>query len=105
MIPEPPIEENNDQTRSRRQRKPVNRLIEAMLAETSALTVNNIEGEIFCLQALYPEHAMMEEDPFFVYKATADPDTMYMHELFYTSDSADDLTHHAIRACESAQVN
>jgi hypothetical protein len=89
VIPEPPIEDNNDQTRSRRQRKPVNRLIEAMLAETSALTVNNIEGEIFCLQALYPEHAMMEEDPFFVYKATADPDTMYMHEALKQPDRAE----------------
>ncbi len=51
-----------------------------MLAETSALTVNNIEGEIFCLQALYPKHTSPEKDPFYVYKATADPDTIILGE-------------------------
>jgi hypothetical protein len=57
-----------------------------MLAETSALTVNNIEGEIFCLQALYPKHTSPEKDPFYVYKASADPDTMYMHQAMKEPD-------------------
>jgi hypothetical protein len=86
VMPEPPTEEaTNDQNRSGRKRLPVNRLIQAMLAETSALTVNGIEGEIFCLQALYPDHKMIE-NPLQVYKATADPDTMYMHEALKQSN-------------------
>lgn len=86
VIPEPQQEvQHSDQTRSGRTRLPVNRLIEAMLAETSALTVNGIEGEIFCLQALYPDHKMIE-NPLQVYKATSDPDTMYMHEALKQSD-------------------
>ena len=84
--PTPQHEENDDRKRSTRKREPISRLMEAMLAETSALTVQNIEGEIFCLQALYPERESPEEDAFYAYKATADPDTMYMHQAMKEPD-------------------
>jgi hypothetical protein len=58
-----------------------------MLAERSALTMQNIEGEIFCLQALYPECTSPEKDLFYVYKATADPDAMYMHQAMKEPES------------------
>ena len=64
-------------------------LIEAMLAEMRIATANDVEGEIFCYQALHPETWEHEdEDPLMVYKATADPDTMYMHQAMEQPDKA-----------------
>ena len=65
---------------------PVHRFtIEAMMTELSATaTCNDVEGEIFSFQALYPDgHAQMEmeNNPLLAYKAHADPDTMYLHDL------------------------
>lgn len=84
--PEPQHEANDDQKRSTRKRGPISRFLEAMLAETSALIVQNIEGESFCLQTLYPERESPEEDTFYPYKATADPDTMYMYQAMKEPD-------------------
>jgi hypothetical protein len=39
----------------------------------------DIEGKIFCLTAVYPI-TDMDEDPLMAYKASADPDTMYIHK-------------------------
>ena len=68
-------------TKSGRRITPVDRLIPVMSAEITADTEAGIEGEIFCLQALFPggteyddQHSLM------AYKATSDPDTMYLHE-------------------------
>ncbi len=55
-----------------------------MMAETSCMT-QGIEVEIFCLQAMYPIPEM-EEDPLMAYKASADPDTMYMHQAVKEPD-------------------
>jgi hypothetical protein len=69
--PDPPIQGPTDvQKRSGRKRQPVERLIEAMMAETSRKTEQDIEGEIFCLSAIYPI-TEMEEDPLMAYKASA----------------------------------
>jgi hypothetical protein len=38
-----------------------------------------IEGELFCLEAMYPV-AEDAKNPLLAYKASADADTMYMHE-------------------------
>jgi transposase InsO family protein len=70
---------------SRPKSQPVERLIKAMLAETSRQTANNIEGEIFCLQAMYPI-TELEKDPLLAYKASSDPDTMYMHQAVKEPD-------------------
>ena len=84
---------------------PAHDILEVMMAEVGTTTtmssksndkkdqdVNNVEGELLCLEALYPEGASLleqEQDPLFAYKATADPDTMYMHEAMKQPDKAE----------------
>ena len=70
---------------SARKRQPIERLIEAMGAEVKD-TSGEIEGEIFCLVAMYPVRDE-DENPLLAYKASADPDTMYMHEAMKEPDS------------------
>ena len=67
---------------SKNSRQPVKRLIEAMTEEMSASTSHDVEGEIFCLSAMFPkgESTDLEYNPIMAFKANADPDTMYMHE-------------------------
>jgi hypothetical protein len=67
-------------------RPPVERLIEAMLAEVKILTKEGIEGEIFCLEAMFPIREVVEH-PLTVFKATSDPDTMYLHQAMKEPDS------------------
>ena len=70
--------------------QPVETIIKAMTAELSQVTVNDIEGEIFCFEALFPNYAGKPElDPLQVFKATSDPDTMYMHEAMEQPDKAE----------------
>lgn len=47
-----------------------------------------IEGELFCLESLYPQRVAVENDErqLLAYKATIDPDTMYLHEAMRESD-------------------
>ena len=75
---------------TRRTRKPVERLIEAMLAETSARTASDVEGEIFCLEALFPRDGNFpqneRQNPLLAFKASADPDKMHMHEAMKQPD-------------------
>jgi hypothetical protein len=66
-------------TRTGRTVRPTQRLIEAMKAELAADAMT--EGEIFSLQAVFPDDAFVE-----VFKATADPDTMYWHEAMKEPD-------------------
>jgi Reverse transcriptase (RNA-dependent DNA polymerase) len=50
---------------------------------------SEIPGEIFCLQSLFPDpnsSSDEEQNPLTAYKATADPDTMYMHEAMRAPD-------------------
>lgn len=73
--------------RERRNRQPVERLIEAMTTEISQATSSDVEGEIFCLQAICPGNLLDEmQDPIMAYKATSDPDTMYMHQAMQEPD-------------------
>ena len=68
---------------------PTKRLIEVMLAEMRTATSNDVEGEIYCYQSLYPQSWEGEtRDPLQVYKATADPDTMYLHQAMREPDKA-----------------
>ena len=65
----------------------------AMATEVSQVTRDDIEGEILCLEAMFPDHVQehnmirMEQDPLYAYKATSDPDTMYMHEAMREKDA------------------
>ena len=65
-------------------------LIEVKLAEAT-ITHGCIPGEIFALSTLYPHRATNVDDPLVVYKATSDPDTMYLHEAMRESDRDDFL--------------
>jgi hypothetical protein len=78
-----------ERTRSGRVVKPLNRLIqEAMVTEISKRTAHGIEGEIFCLETICPEETACEtnSNPLQVFKASTDPDTMYMHEAMREPD-------------------
>ena len=67
-------------------------LIESMAMEISRNTRHDVEGEIMCLEAMFPDHHQEyqtlrnETDPLYAYKATSDPDTMYMHEAMREPD-------------------
>ena len=83
-------------TKSGRHSQPANRLIEAMMSEISQNTSHDVEGEIFCLKCIYPhEHNTLENDNFMAYKATSDPDTLYLHQAMKELDK-----HNFIKAME-----
>jgi hypothetical protein len=65
--------------------EPVEPLIEAMMAEIRVQTAKEGEGEIFCLEAMYPFRED-NEHPLIAFKATSDPDTMYLHEAMKEPD-------------------
>jgi len=69
--------------RSKRSRKPVTRLLEAMVAE---ILNQEVPGEIFTFQALYPQDDTHIATPLQAFKATADPDTLYLHEAMREQD-------------------
>jgi len=76
---------------SGRKRQTIHRLIEVMTTEIVEQTSDDVIGEIYCLQALYPqeEENTKGEDPLMAYKATADPDSMYLHQAMKEPDRAE----------------
>ena len=71
----------------RQHSQPVERIIQAMTAEMSQPTLSDVEGEIFCLQAICPGNLLDEmQDPIMAYKATSDADTMYLHQAMQEPD-------------------
>ena len=51
-------QQNNEGFRQSRQKAiPAQRIIKAMSAKIKQATKNNIKGEIFCLQAMFPAYA------------------------------------------------
>jgi Reverse transcriptase (RNA-dependent DNA polymerase) len=77
-------------TRSGRTSRANPRYIEAMLVQAMVTDVKgrggDVEGEIFCYEALFPEDRLDKSDPLMIYKATSDPDTMYMHQAMREPD-------------------
>ena len=68
-------------------------LLEAQLTEiTQAVNTqhdNHVPGELFCFVTLYPDAhdtSIMGQDPFYAYKASIDPDTLYLHEAMKAKD-------------------
>ncbi len=63
-------------------------IAEAMSAEIKALTKDDVEGETLYLQAICPElkQQMRTQHPLEVYKAVADPDTIYLHQAMKQPD-------------------
>ena len=53
-------------------------------------TEGDIPGEIFCYQAMFPREgtkaAEQERDPITAFKASTNPDTMYMHQAMKQPD-------------------
>ena len=65
-----------------------------MTAEILTSTKDDIQGEIFCYQALFPfddQEVIEAEQSILACKATSDPDTMYLHEAMKEPDKADFL--------------
>jgi len=60
----------------------VRHVIEQALAEAKNPILRDVRGEIFVLQAMFPSSCLEQpaEDPLLAFKATSDPDTMYMHQ-------------------------
>ena len=71
--------------RSTRVRRPTTRLLQTMKAEILELTSDGIPGEIFCSEVLNPDGAC-NTDYLQIYKASTDPDTMYLHEAMKEPD-------------------
>jgi hypothetical protein len=60
-----------------------------MMAELSPLTADDIEGELFCYAAMFPDDDDRDhDDPLLAYKAVSDPDTLYFHEAMKEKDRA-----------------
>ena len=83
--------------RSKRKRKPVDRWTTAMqtiisntIKENVRETEGDIQGEMFCYKAMFPREdtitAEQVDDPITAYKASTDPDTMYMHQAMKEPD-------------------
>jgi Reverse transcriptase (RNA-dependent DNA polymerase) len=83
-------ESQNVTTRSGRRSKAAPRYIEAMLAEATITECKEnsrqIEGEIFCLEAMFPDARIEQANPLLAFKSTVDPDTMYMYEAMRQPD-------------------
>ena len=52
------------------------------------MTSNDVEGELFCFSALNPDPdgLPIDDKTLMAYKATADPDTMYLHQAMKQPD-------------------
>jgi hypothetical protein len=59
-----------------------------MLVKIKDMTKSNVEGEIFCLEAMFPSREEIEH-PLMAFKATSDPDTMYLHKAMKEPDSGE----------------
>jgi hypothetical protein len=68
-------QDSPSQTTPAKEPEPIEHLIEAMMTEIWAQTSKEVEGEIFCLEAMFP----FQEDgnhPLMACKASSDPNTM-----------------------------
>ena len=83
----------NAPRRSKRRTSPVKRLIQAMMAPVAFIAGSEaIPGEIFCLQAMFPEDTSLQmEDPIKAFAATSNPDVLYFHEAMKAPDKAEFL--------------
>ena len=73
--------------RSNRTRHPTEKLIKETNTDIKAKTNHDVGGEIFCLSEMFlKEDPIGKEDPLLAYKASSNPDTLYMHESMKDSD-------------------
>ena len=75
-----------------------NRLVDAMCIEIMEMTTDAegaeiqmegapVPGELFAYSSLFPIDDDMDEDPILAYAASADPDTLYYHEVMREPDA------------------
>lgn len=83
---EQPEREQVHRTRSGRVSRPASRLLEIMQSEIMQLSSGNVPGEIFSFGVLCPKGTSKMENPLEIFKASSDPDTMYMHEAMREPD-------------------
>ena len=89
---------------SKRFTKTVDRLMmaletafEKMVKKNQTRTRTEVQQEIFCYQEMFPEDCSDNNDnishlnPLMEYKATSDPDSMYLHEAMQQEDKAEFL--------------
>jgi hypothetical protein len=48
--------------------------------------LSDVEGEIMCYQAMFPDDRYEHDDPLYAFKAVSDPDTLYYHEAMKEKD-------------------
>ena len=69
-------------------------VFETMFKENQTRTRTEVRGEIFCYEAMFPEDCSDNNDnishlnPLMAYKATTDPDYVYLHEDMQQEDKA-----------------
>jgi hypothetical protein len=80
------IVDKHPMSRSGRKRQRVQRLITVMTAEIAQCTKKDVGVEIFCLESLYP-NCQGANEALQAFKATSDPDTMYLHEATKEPDA------------------
>jgi hypothetical protein len=86
QVPDSPEPDNSGLRRSQRARQPPQRLIEALEAQ-----VISHESTFVAYETLYEPDMTTEiedQDPLLVFTASADPDTMYLHEAMKQPDKA-----------------
>ena len=54
--------------------------MEIIQHEIETYTNSQIQGEIIFLEAMFPEHQQVDSNSMMAFKATSDPDTIYMHQ-------------------------
>ena len=59
--------------------------MQVMMAEVKEASTT-IEGEIFCLEAMFPTRKDLDQDPLYAFKASAEQDTMYLHQAMEETD-------------------
>ncbi|KAI2502105.1 hypothetical protein MHU86_12335 [Fragilaria crotonensis] len=57
-----------------------------MVAEVVDLTSGDIPGELFCIQAMFPDDQYDHMNPLLAHKAVSDPDTLYYHQAMKEPD-------------------
>ncbi|KAI2494618.1 hypothetical protein MHU86_19896 [Fragilaria crotonensis] len=76
-------------TRFGRTIKPTQKYLAAMCTEISEATRNDVEGEIFCYVAMFPnDDQWAYRNPLMAYKAVSDPDSLYYHQAMKEWDRA-----------------
>ncbi|KAI2502092.1 hypothetical protein MHU86_12322 [Fragilaria crotonensis] len=69
--------------------KPTQKYLSAVCTELSEATRNDVEGEMFCYVAMFPDDDRWAyRNPLMAYKAVSDPDTLYYHQAMKEEDRA-----------------